>query len=133
MKGEVDYSLDDFHFDLVKQVNHNFSKTFSQEKFKECCNLFWLFCHYNAILLSEDEVAQKLEGVEPPMNKELISMMCDICKEDGKMLSAIYQNLYLKYFGQALKESWGDEEKATDRALALVNLYINRHVKLWLT
>lgn len=132
MKGEVDYSLEDFHSDLVEQVKHNFGKTFSEKKFKECCNLFWLFCHYNAILLSENEVAQKLEGVEPPMNNELISMMRDICKEDGKMLAAIYQNLYLKYFGQALKESWGDEEKATDRALALVNLYINRHVKLWL-
>jgi hypothetical protein len=133
MKGEVDYSLENFYRDLIEQVKHNFGKTLSPEKFKECCNLFWLFCHYQAITLSDEEIIQKLESIEPPMNKEFISMMCEVCKEDGKMLAAIYQNLFIKYFVTALKESWGNEEKATDRALALVNLYINRHVKLWLT
>ena len=132
MKGEIEYSLSDFYRDLEKQVKHNFGDTFSPEKFKECCNLFWLICHYQAIMLSDEEIIQKLGSIEPPMNKELISMMCGVCKEDGKMLAAIYQNLFLKYFELALKESWGDEEKATSRALALINLYINRHVKLWL-
>ncbi len=132
MKGEVDYSLSDFYRDLIKQVEQNFGKYLTGEKFKNCCNLFWLFCHYQAIMLSEEEIAQKLEGFEPPMSKELITMTCELCQEDSKMLAAIYQNLFLKYFEQALKESWGDEEKATSRALALVNLYINRHVKLWL-
>lgn len=134
MKGEVNYSLDDFYRDLVEQVKHNFGKFLTEDKlFKNCCNLFWLFSHYQAIMLSEEEIAQNLVGFEPPMSKELITMTCELCQEDSKMLAAIYQNLFLKYFEQALKESWGDEEKATDRALALVNLYINRHVKLWLT
>jgi hypothetical protein len=132
MKGEIEYSLSDFYRDLEKQVKTNFGKYLTEDKFKNCCNLFWLFCHYQAIMLSEEEIAQNLVGFEPPMSKELITMTCELCQDDSKMLAAIYQNLFLKYFSQALKESWGDEEKATSRTLALVNLYINRHVKQWL-
>lgn len=75
-------------------------------------------------MLSTEEIGEKLS-----MDKEFLKLMDEICGEDGKMLAAIYQNLYLKYFEAALMESWGDEDKATNRALALVNRYINRHLK----
>ena len=123
MKGEVDYCFDDFRRDLLEQVKHNF-KEIKADKLENCFNLFWLFCHYQAIMLSPEEIAEKLA-----MDMEGVKMMGEICEADGEMLAAVYQNLYLKYFTAALHDCWGDEEKATSRALALLNHYINRHLQ----
>jgi hypothetical protein len=125
MKGEVDYELDDFRRDLFVQVKHNFGDTLSKDKLEDCCNLFWLFCHFKAIMLTEEEIGEKLS-----MDKGFVGMMSEICSDDGKMLAAIYQNLYIKYFELGLRESWGDENRATNRALALVNRYISRHLNV---
>ena len=123
MKGEVDYCFDDFRRDLLEQVKHNF-KEMKADKLENCFNLFWLFCHYLAIMLSPEEIAEKLA-----MDMEGVKMMGEICGADGKMLAAVYLNLFLKFFVIALRDSFGDDEKATNRALALVNLYINRHLR----
>ena len=124
MNGEVNYSFDDFRRDLRGQVKHNFGDTLTPEKLENCCNLFWLFCHYKAIMLSPEEIGEKLS-----MDRELVKMMSETCEADGEMLAAIYQKLFLKFFVIAFRDSFGDEEKATARALALLNLYINRHLR----
>ena len=124
MKGEVEYGFDDFRRDLSGQVIHNFGSTMTPEKLKKCCDLFWVFCHLKATMETLDEIKEKLS-----MGREFAEMMSEICEADGEMLAAIYQNLFLKYFAAALRDSWGDEERATSRALALLNLYIIRHLR----
>lgn len=125
MKGEANYSFDDFRRDLLGQVKHNFEGRMEPDKMEDCFSLFWLFCHYQAIMLSSEEIGEKLA-----MDAEGVMMMSEICGDDGKMLAAIYQNLFLMYFEAALRDSWGDEDKAMDRTLALVNRYIQQHLKI---
>ena len=124
MKGEIEYGFDDFRRDFLEQIKVNFGDRLSSERLKNCCDLFWVFCHLKATMLTLDEIGEKLS-----MGGEFVEMMSEICDEDGKMLAAVYQNLFLKYFTAALHDCWGNEEKATSRALALLNHYINRHLK----
>lgn len=130
MKGEVNYTFDDFRRDLFEQVKLNFADRISPEKLEGGLNVFWIFCHLVATTKSLDEIEKILSELKPPMNRKFLELLNETFKDEIKMLEAIYQNLFLKYFTAALGECWGDEEKATTRAISLVNLYINRHLRL---
>ena len=130
MKGEIDYGFDDFRRDFFNQVKFNFGDRVSPEKLEGGFNLFWLVCHLSALMKSPDEIERQLSDFELPPPRELLEDIKNVYKDDIEMLIAIYQNLFLKYYGPALQDSWGDDKKAIDQALALVNLYIARHMDI---
>lgn len=130
MKGEVNYGLDEFRRDLFEQTEFNFGSHFSPERLEHGFNLFWIICHLMATTKSLDEVQSRLSKLEPPVGRELIKLIAETHKSDAEMLTAIYQNLFLRFFTVALSQSLGDEEMSIDQALAMVNLYIHRHLKI---
>ena len=127
MAGEIDYGFDDFRRGFFNQVKVNFGGRISPEKLESGFNLFWAVCHLSALMKSVDEIERMLSVGECSPPRDLIEDTINAFKEDIKMLIAIYQNLFLKYYKVALEDSWGDDKKATDQALAMVNLYIYKH------
>lgn len=130
MKGEIKYELDDFRRDLFTQVTFNFGDQLPPEKTRLSCDLFWSFCHMGAIRLSLDEIEKCLSGSHKSVSREFLKLMQETCQVDAEMLAAIYQNLILKFFTAALKDSLVDENKAINRAIALLNLYVIKHLNL---
>lgn len=128
MTGEVNYGFDDFRRDFFNQVKFNFGDRVPPEKLEGGFNLFWVVCHLSALMKPIDEIERIFSMGEYPPPRELIEDIINAFKDDIKMLIAIYQNLFLKYYKVALEDSWGDDKKATSQAMAMVNLYIHKHL-----
>ena len=129
MKGEVEYGFDDFWRDLFEEVKTNFGDVLSTDKLERALDLNWIFCHLKATEPSDEAILTKLSGWGLPTNKEFLDIMGELNKENWEMLTAIYQNLFLKFYEMALLNSWGDDEKAKSEATILLDLYIKKHVR----
>lgn len=129
MKGEVEYSFDDFGRDLLEEVKVNFGDGLSADKLERAFDFNWIYCHLKATEPSDEAILTKLSGWELPTDKEFFDIMGEINKENSEMLTAIYQNLFLEFYKMTLLNSWGDDDKAMNEASILLDLYIKKHVR----
>ena len=129
MKGEVEYGFDDFWRDLFVEVKTNFGDVFSTDKLERAFDLSWIFCHLKATESSDEAILTKLSGWGLPTDKEFLDIMDGLNKKNGEMLTAIYKNLFLKFYEMTLLNCWGDDEKAMGEATILLDLYIKKHVR----
>jgi hypothetical protein len=133
MKGEVEYSFDDFYRDLTVEIKENFGSKLSGEKLNRAVNLSWIFCHLKATEPTREAVVAKLVDWEIPNDSKILDIVDELHKENAEMLMAIYQNLFLKFYKSTFLSCWGDDEKAFSEAALLVDLYIKRHVRVFLS
>ena len=97
MKGEVQYSLDDFWKDLLVEVEREFPNSF-KEKYESVQRLAYQVIYASCIGMSSKEIDEFL-GLPEGLAESLL----DCHKEDKEMLNAIIMSLFL----ENLRNSFG--------------------------
>jgi len=129
MKGEVDYTLDDFWRDMFKWFKENWGDRLSPEKQEGGFNLLWVFLSLRSNAKSLEETQKIMSKEARPIDKEVVKYLDSLHKKDIEILTGIKQKLFLDFFKPSLTQSYGNEEQAVDTTIAFVNSYIQEHIQ----
>lgn len=127
MKGEVKYTLDDYWHDMFAHFKATFGKQLPPEKLLGGFMLVWAFVNLRANMKSLEETKEEINK-ENPITQELLEFMDDFHKDDIEILIGIKQKLLLDFIPAGYQTTFGDEKKADQQAIDLVNTYIHEHL-----
>jgi len=130
MKGEVDYTLEDYWRDMFKWFKDTWGGKLSPEKQEGGFNLIWVFLSLRANMENLEAIKKLMtKKHKPPIDMEVLEFLDSLHKKDIEILRGIKQRLFLDFFEPSLTQSYGNEEQAVDTTIAFVNSYIQEHIQ----
>lgn len=129
MKGEVNYTLEDYWRDMFKWFENTYRDRLPAEKHIGAFNLLFVFLSLRANGESLEKTQEIMSKDKRPIDKEVVKYLDNIHQKDIKILTGIKQKLFLDFFTPSLTQSYGNEEQAIDTTIAFVNSFIQEHIQ----
>jgi len=129
MKGEVDYTLEDYWRDMFKWFKDTWGDSLSVEKHIGAFNFLFVFLSLRANMEGLEAIKKLMTREYKPIDMKLLEFMDTLHKKDIEILMGIKQKLFLDFFAPSLIQSYGNERQAEDTTIAFVNSYIQEHIQ----
>jgi len=129
MKGEVNYTLEDFWRDMFKWFKDTWGDRLSPEKQGGGFNLLWVFLSLRSNAKTLEDTQKIMSKEARPIDKEVVKYLDSLHKKDIEILTGIKQRLFLDFFTPSLTQSYGNKKQAVDTTIAFVNSYIQEHIQ----
>jgi hypothetical protein len=101
MKGEVDYSLEEFRRDLYREVKDNFSD-YSREKLDALFRLAYDVCYCEATQGNLDGMLNHYRETGLPVDRNYLELIRDSNRDNSAMLKAVLARELAKLTQQGL-------------------------------
>lgn len=129
MKGEVDYTLEDYWRDMFKWFEATYGDRLPAEKHIGAFNLLFVFLSLRANGESLEKTQEIMSKEERPIDKEVVGFLDSLHQKDIEILTGIKQKLFLDFFTPSLIQSYGNEKQAVDTTIAFVNSRLQEHIQ----
>jgi hypothetical protein len=130
MKGEIDYTLEDYWRDMFKWFEATYGDSLPAEKHIGAFNLLFVFLSLRANGESLEKTQEIMSKGERPIDKEVVEFLDSLHKKDIEVLTGIKQKLFLDFFTPSLIQSYGSEKQAVDTTIAFVNFPLQEHIQI---
>lgn len=129
MKGEVDYTLDEYWRDMFKWFKDTWGDRLSPKKQEGGFNLLWVFLSLRSNANTLEATQEIMSKEARPISREVLEFMDSLHKKDIEILTGIKQKLFLDFFTPSLIQSYGNEKQAVDTTIAFVNSRLQEHIQ----
>ena len=129
MKGEVDYTLDEYWRDMFKWFKDTWGDRLNPKKQEGGFNLLWVFLSLRSNANTLEATQEIMSKEARPISREVLEFMDSLHKKDIEILTGIKQKLFLDFFTPSLIQSYGNEKQAVDTTIAFINSFIQEHIQ----